>query len=272
MPELPEVETIARSLEPHVVGRRIDCVTVACGRLRRPLPQDFAVRLAGRRICAIRRRAKYLIADLDRGPQWLMHMGMSGRLLWSAKDEGCRRPHDHVIVRLDDGSSLVFNDPRRFGLMLLVDSATCPELRGLGPEALDRQTFTADYLFERSRGRQKRIKDALLDQRLVAGIGNIYASEILFRARLRPSRRLRRLSRDDCRRIIEATRKVLGDAIRHRGTSVADFLDGIGRPGAYQWHRLVYARAGEPCKCCGTSIKSAVIGQRSSFYCPSCQR
>jgi formamidopyrimidine-DNA glycosylase len=273
MPELPEVETIRRTIGPLIVGRRIESVEVRCTRLRRPLTAGFAASLAGRTIRAARRRAKYLVFDLDAPSSWIVHLGMSGRLVCQARLEAyVPQAHDHVIVGLDDGAAVVFNDPRRFGLMALENPDASALFTNLGPEPLDEKAFDADYLARLRAQTRRTVKDVLMDQRVVAGLGNIYVNEILFACGVRPRRRLARLTSAECARMVDATRHVLREAIKHRGTTISDFLDGIGRRGGYQWRRRVYDRAGEPCPVCDTEIKSIVVGQRSSFYCPRCQR
>ena len=275
MPELPEVETIRRSLDPLVVGRRIEAVEIRCRQLRRPLDKDFAGQLVGRAICATGRRAKYLLFGLDNGKSWILHFGMSGRLFLRrsvpAAGAGTAGKHDHVIVSFDDGAALVFHDPRRFGLMLVDEGTTCPLFDGLGPEPFDCDAFDGEYLKRLGRTTRRSIKDVLMDQRVVAGLGNIYVNEALFACGLRPRRRLSRLTRAQCNALVESCRRVLREAVEHRGSSISDFLDGVGRRGGYQYKHHVYDRAGEPCSRCGSTIKSVVIGQRSSFYCPKCQ-
>ncbi len=273
MPELPEVETVRRSLDPLVCGRTACEVEVRGAALRRPWPPDFGSRLEGSRLVATSRRAKYLLLGLDSGQSWIVHLGMSGRFLHEA-DRNLYSPttHDHVIARLDDGAALVFNDPRRFGLMVLDYAEQSPLLADIGPEPLDRASFHGDYLAAQKRRTRRTIKDVLMDQHVVAGLGNIYVNEILFLAGVRPKRRMPRVSMVECERIVDATRSVISEAIEHRGSSISDFLDGIGRRGGYQWRRRVYDRADEPCQECSTPIKCIVVGQRSSFYCPSCQR
>jgi len=272
MPELPEIETIRRTIGPRVVGRTVAAVEVRCAALRRTMAPDFATELTARRIERARRRAKYLILDLDDGRAWISHFGMSGTLL---HHEPGRAPqpakHDHVVVRLSDGATAVFNDPRRFGFMTIEDAAGGPLLAGIGPEPLDDDAFTGAYLAGLRRRTRRTIKDVLMDQRVVAGLGNIYVNEILFVSGLRPRRRLSRLTLAQCDALAAATRQVLREAIAHRGSSISDFLDGIGRRGGYQWRRLVYDRAGEPCPRCAAEIKQVIVGQRSSFYCPACQ-
>lgn len=272
MPELPEIETIRRSLDPFVVGRRIARVHVRRRDLRSPLAPDFEAMLTERRITATSRRAKYLLLALDDGRQWLVHLGMSGRFLRLATDDRSTGPHEHVVIDLDDGSRLAFRDPRRFGLMLVVETRDCALLAEIGPEPLGDPAFNAGYVNSLRARTSRVVKDVLMDQRMVAGLGNIYVNEILFLAGIRPTRRMRRLTRLECDTLVDATRTILTEAIEHRGSSISDFLDGIGRPGSYQRRRRVYDRAGEGCPACGHPIRSTVVGQRSSFFCPRCQR
>ncbi|MFP6626736.1 MAG: bifunctional DNA-formamidopyrimidine glycosylase/DNA-(apurinic or apyrimidinic site) lyase, partial [Deltaproteobacteria bacterium] len=247
-------------------------VDVACASLRRPLDPDFGRRLKGRRIERIGRRAKYLVFDLDDGLSWIVHLGMSGRLVYrQPSDPAARDRHDHVVVHLGRHGRLVFNDARRFGLMTVEAAAGCDLFARLGPDALDQDGFNAAHLTALKRHTRRSLKDVLMDQAVVAGLGNIYVNEILFAAGLRPRRRLQRTSRAQLERLVAATREVLAEAIEHRGSSISDFLDGIGRKGGYQWRRRVYDRADQPCPRCRTLIKAVVVGQRSSFYCPRCQ-
>ena len=180
--------------------------------------------------------------------------------------------HDHIVVTLDDRGRVVFNDPRRFGMAVVEEPRTSALFAHYGPDALDADAFTADSLFAERRRTKRSIKDVLMDQRVVAGLGNIYVSEALYHAGVRPRRRLARLTRAECVRVVDCVRRVLADAIEHRGSTVSDFLDGIGRRGGYQWRHAVYDRAGQPCPACGDAIRRVVIAQRSSFYCPRCQR
>jgi formamidopyrimidine-DNA glycosylase len=273
MPELPEVETIRRTIGPLVVGRRVVRVEVRRRDLRNRVAPGFESSLLGRTIVEADRRAKYLLLRLDDGLAWIVHLGMSGRLLrLEPGDAGGSACHEHVAVTLDDGSSVVFRDPRRFGLMEIADPGATPLLEGVGPEPLDRAAFHGDYLAALRSRTRRTIKDVLMDQAVVAGLGNIYVNEILFLSRVRPSRRMSRVTRAECEAIVLATRAIIEEAIEHRGTSISDFLDGIGRRGAYQWRRRVYDREGEPCPVCGRAIRVRMIGQRSSFYCGGCQR
>jgi formamidopyrimidine-DNA glycosylase len=273
MPELPEVETIRRTIGPLVVGRVVVAVEVRRRDLRRKLAPSFEASLRGRTIVSADRRAKYLLLRLDDGRAWIVHLGMSGRFLRLAPDAPADEVrHEHVVVTLDDGARIVFRDPRRFGLMEISDPGDSALLAEVGPEPLDCTLFTGEYLAAlRSRTRRS-IKDVLMDQHVVAGLGNIYVNEILFLSRVRPTRRVLRLSRAECDAIVTATRAIIQEAIEHRGTSVSDFLDGIGRPGAYQWRRRVYDREGQPCPVCGRCIRARRIAQRSSFFCDRCQR
>ena len=273
MPELPEVETVRRTIGPLIVGRQITRVEVRRRDLRRRVRPGFEAALVGRTIVRADRRAKYLLLHLDDGLAWIVHLGMSGRFLRFALDApNDASPHEHVLVGLDDGACVVFRDPRRFGLMDVEDPRDSSLLVDIGPEPLDAAGFDGDYLAGFRKRTRRFVKDVLMDQHVVAGLGNIYVNEILFVSRVRPTRRMSRLSRVECDTIVTATREVIEEAIEHRGSSISDFLDGIGRPGSYQWRRRVYDRAGEDCPRCGGTIRSRAIAQRSSFYCGHCQR
>jgi formamidopyrimidine-DNA glycosylase len=270
MPELPEVETVRRGLADAVVGRRIVDVVVHDRRLRRPVAPSLRASLRGRRITAARRRAKYLLLDLDDGNVWLVHLGMTGTLVVVPADAPLR-VHTHVVATLDDGTTLRYHDPRRFGLMRVGSPARLAELAALGPEPLEAD-FSATFLHAKARRQRRAVKSLLMDQQIVAGLGNIYVNEILFAAGVRPTRRTSRLSRADAERIVAATAAVLADAIDARGSSISDYRDERGEPGAFQDRFRVYERAGEPCVTCGGGIRRKVIIGRSSFYCPACQR
>ncbi|HYC54459.1 MAG TPA: bifunctional DNA-formamidopyrimidine glycosylase/DNA-(apurinic or apyrimidinic site) lyase [Candidatus Binatia bacterium] len=271
MPELPEVETIRVSLDPVVVGRTVAEVELRTPTLRLPLGDDLRSALVGRRITATSRRGKYLLLALDDGRTWFFHMGMSGRLRF-VDGEHVPALHEHLLARFVEGGTLVFHDPRRFGLSVVEDAAISKLLADMGPEPLDEVGFSTDYLSRMRASTRRTIKDVLMDQRVVAGLGNIYVNEILFRAGVRPRRSMKRVTTADAERIVDATRVVIADAIEHRGSTISDFLDGIGRRGGYQWRHCVYDREGQPCPQCATAIKAIVVGQRSSFYCPRCQR
>lgn len=270
MPELPEVETLRGGLAGAILGRRITAVAVRERRLRRPLAPGFRAALVGRRIDAVRRRAKYLLLDLDDGTTWLVHLGMSGTLVVLPADAP-HRTHTHVVVTLDDGCTLRFHDPRRFGMMRVAPVAALDEIRDLGVEPLG-DAFSAELLHRAARRQRRAVKSLLMDQRVVAGLGNIYVNEILFAAGIGPGRRAGRLTRAEAARLVAATVRVLAEAIALRGSSISDYRDERGEPGAFQHSFRVYARGGEPCRCCGTPIRRRVIVGRSSFYCPRCQR
>lgn len=272
MPELPEVETIRESLDGVVVGRTVESVQLRTPRLRSPLTPALARAVTGRRIVATSRRGKYLLLHLDDGLAWIFHMGMSGRLRFRDLAEEPPATHDHVVAKLKGGGALVFHDPRRFGVCTVDDPSTTKLLAAMGPEPLDRAAFDDAYLESFRRQTRRTVKDVLMDQRVVAGLGNIYVNEILYRAGVRPTRPMPRVTAAECAKLVDATREVVADAIEHRGSTISDFLDGIGRRGGYQWKHCVYDREGQPCPACGAAIKAVVVGQRSSFYCPKCQR
>jgi formamidopyrimidine-DNA glycosylase len=272
MPELPEVETTRRGIEPHVVGRTIRHIDVRDTRLRWPVPaQELAAGLPGSTVMVIRRRAKYLLLETTSGCM-ILHLGMSGSLRVLPSNEEALK-HEHVQIDFDDGNSLRLRDPRRFGALLWTtqDPTLHPLLVELGPEPLG-PNFTAEYLFRRSRGRRLAIKNLVMDASVVVGVGNIYASEALFHAGIRPGRAAGRLSRAECTRLVTAIRQVLASAIEAGGTTLRDFSNSDGQPGYFRMSLAVYGRAGEGCCQCGSVIRQRRIGQRSSFYCPACQR
>lgn len=268
MPELPEVETVCRTLRPHVVGQRIDDVCVSERRLRRPVAEDFEARLVGRTIRGVRRRAKYVLLDVGAGENWVVHLGMSGRLCVGTPPPDLT--HVHVTVRLEGGGSLYYRDPRRFGLMLV--TAGEDDLGELGVEPLGPE-FSADLLWDlRRRHRRTTVKALLMDSRKVVGVGNIYANEALFAAGVRPARRFGRMTRKEIVRIVDAVRRVLTQAIESGGSSLLDYRDGEGRRGAFQEQFWVYDRDGAACRRCGTSIRGRIVSGRGTFYCPDCQK
>lgn len=270
MPELPEVETIRRGLDRMLCGARITGIEIREPRLRRPVDEAALHALVGRRVEGVARRAKYLLADVGDGLVWLMHLGMSGRLLLLPQSAPVGE-HEHVRVEFERGLVLCYRDPRRFGWMRVARAEDLEELAGLGPEPLNGR-LAAPTLRERLRRTRRDIKAALLDQRVIAGIGNIYANEILFRAGVRPTRRCHRLTTAELEAIARATRAVLADAVARRGTSFSDYFDSDGMPGSFQEVLAVFDRAGEPCRRCAAAIKRRAHGGRSSFYCPACQR
>jgi len=260
---------VRRSLLP-IVGARIEAVQVREARLRRTVAPDFAARLTGRVIHGIDRRGKYLLFELSGGDALLAHLGMSGALLLQPTGTP-PQTHDHVSLQLSGDRQVTFNDPRRFGLMRVGRPDELVELGNVGPDPLS-DTFAVSDLAALARGRKKPVKNLLMDQRALGGIGNIYANEILFRAGIRPGRQARRLTRAELQRLFDATRAVLNSAIRLGGSSISDYRDSTGRPGYFQLRLKVYDRAGQPCPHCHTPVRRVVHGGRSSFYCPACQR
>jgi formamidopyrimidine-DNA glycosylase len=248
-------------------------VEILESRLRVKIDAAAHLGLAGRRVRAIERKGKYILLLLDRRAVWLFHLGMSGKLICVDRS-AARRKHDHIVVHLSGGGELRYHDPRRFGLSLVTTAdrlQTLPQLRALGIDPLDRQ-LTGDYLFQFTRASQRRIRDLLLDQQIIAGLGNIYANEILFRAGIKPSARARRLTRRQVEAIARVTPDLLRQAIRWCGTSFSDYRDADDRRGEFQDQLRVYDRSGERCRACAAAIKRATLGNRSAFYCPSCQK
>ncbi len=261
---------MVRSLAGELVGRRVLAVTLRETRLRGGVAADLPSRLEGRRITRLERRGKYLLARLDDDAVWLVHLGMTGQLTLAPASRP-DRVHDHVVIALDDGRLLTFNDARRFGRVAVVAGEALSEEAGDGIDPLA-DGFNADSLFQLTRRRRTTIKALLMDQRRVAGLGNIYVNEILFHAGIRPQRCAGRLARAECERLVASTRRVLAEAIRRGGSSISDYRDGLGRAGDFQLRHHVYDRAAEPCRRCGTLIRKRVHAGRSSFYCPRCQR
>ncbi|HEX7326221.1 MAG TPA: bifunctional DNA-formamidopyrimidine glycosylase/DNA-(apurinic or apyrimidinic site) lyase [Rhodanobacteraceae bacterium] len=269
MPELPEVETTRRGIAPFVTGRVVERVVLRRHDLRWPIPRAISTRLPGQRIAAVERRAKYLLLHTAAGSA-LLHLGMSGSLRITAPDAPLRR-HDHYDLVLDSGKALRFNDPRRFGCLLWQPPGTVhPLLQDLGPEPLG-DGFDGDWLWHASRGHSAAVKTFLMDQRVVVGIGNIYANEALFAAGVHPKRAAGAVSRLRYARIAAEARRILNYAITRGGTTLRDFIAPNGAPGYFEQELMVYGRAGEPCKVCGTAIRSHFIGQRMSYWCPRCQ-
>ena len=289
MPELPEVETVRLGLLPVMEGHVLTDVEMRRGDLRIPFPKNFVARTKGRKVTALRRRAKYLLADLDSGETLVIHLGMSGRM--SVYAEGKQRrigsyvydkapegagtgKHDHVVFETDSPARIIFNDHRRFGLMTLVNTGTLEDdklFRDIGVEPLSAKFNTA-YLAKVLDGKKTPIKSALLDQRLIAGLGNIYVCEALFRARISPKRLAGSVSKDRLAPLAAAIKKVLKDAIAAGGSTLRDHAQATGDPGNFQHRFLVYGREGKPCKLnCPGTVKRIVQAGRSTFYCPKCQ-
>ena len=300
MPELPEVETVRLGLQPVLEGFRLTDVETRRGDLRLPFPKDFVVRTKGRKVERLRRRAKYLLADLDSGETLVIHLGMSGRMsvyslvaparadalaaghqrklgnyVYDTPPEGAGSgKHDHVVFETDAPARIIFNDHRRFGLMALVDTGRLEEdklFKGIGIEPLSKE-FHCTYLVNALEGKKTPIKSALLDQRLIAGLGNIYVCEALFRAGISPKRLAGSIKKERIGPLVAAIKKVLKDAIAAGGSTLRDHAQATGDPGNFQHHFLVYGREGKPCKLgCKGTVKRIVQSGRSTFYCPKCQ-
>lgn len=299
MPELPEVETVRLGLAPVMEGYALTDVETRRGDLRVPFPRDFAARLRGRKVKRLRRRAKYILADLDSGETLVIHLGMSGRMSVYAEAKQRRigsyvydkappdaghGKHDHVVFDTDAPARIIFNDHRRFGLMTLVDTKRLEEdklFKDIGIEPLS-AGFNTDHLARALEGKKTPIKSALLDQRVVAGLGNIYVCEALFRAGISPKRLAGSLKRERIAPLVTAIKKVLKDAIAAGGSTLRDHAQATGDPGNFQHHFLVYGREGLPCKnlasssaghkrSCPGTVKRIVQSGRSTFYCPKCQ-
>ena len=283
MPELPEVETIRRGLLPVLEGRVIAHADVRRPDLRWPFPVSMAERLTGQRVTALRRRSKYLLADLASGETLIIHLGMSGRILISGQQVGdfhhdhpAPEKHDHVIFGMESGARVTFNDPRRFGAMDLAPTDAVERhrlLRDLGTEPLG-NAFSEDYLSAALSGRRTPMKSALLDQKIIAGLGNIYVCEVLNRARISPLRKAEKMSRSHIARLVPTIRDVLREAIDAGGSSLRDYRQASGELGYFQHAFRAYDRASQPCQTadCKGTIKRIVQSGRSTFYCPRCQR
>nr|MBV6628883.1 bifunctional DNA-formamidopyrimidine glycosylase/DNA-(apurinic or apyrimidinic site) lyase [Oceanococcus sp. HetDA_MAG_MS8] len=275
MPELPEVETTRRGIAPAVEGQTLRAMTVRNAALRWPVPDDLPALLQGASIDAVRRRAKYLLLDCSRSGQplgsMLVHLGMSGQLRVVEPDAPLRK-HDHVDWELADGRVLRLHDPRRFGSVLWQPLGdTHPLLASLGPEPLSPE-FTATYLYQRSRGRKGPVKPFIMDQAIVVGVGNIYATEALFAAGIHPRRPAGRVSLKRYTALVDAIRAVLAESIQRGGTTLRDYVDPQGSPGWFRLQLAAYEQADKPCQRCSTPIRREVLGQRASYFCPSCQR
>jgi len=270
MPELPEVETTRRGIAPHVVGRRVREAVLRRADLRWPIAREIADELPGQEITAARRRAKYLLLDAETGSA-IVHLGMSGSLRVLPGDTP-PRAHDHADIHLDDGRLLRLHDPRRFGALLWQPSGTLhPLLAHLGPEPLS-DGFDGAWLARAAAGRSAPVKHMLMDQRVVVGVGNIYAAEALFRAGIHPGRAAGRIAAARWERLAGAVKDILGQAITRGGTTLRDFLAPDGAPGYFVQELMVYGRAGQPCRACGATLRAADWGQRATVYCPRCQR
>ena len=270
MPDLPEVETTRRGIAPYLEGVRVSRVIVRERRLRWPIPEDLDVRLSGQCFVQVQRRAKYLLLGAENGTL-ISHLGMSGNL----RLVPCGTPaakHEHVDIELESGLALRYTDPRRFGALLWSsDPLNHQLLRNLGPEPLTDE-FAGQRLYSCSRGRSMAVKPFIMDNAVVVGVGNIYASEALFAAGIDPRREAGSISRARYALLADEIKRILGHAIQRGGTTLRDFVGGDGQPGYFQQELFVYGRGGEFCKNCGGSLREVRLGQRSSVYCPRCQR
>ena len=270
MPELPEVETTRRGIAPYLEGQILRCVDVREPRLRWPVPQQVRA-LRNERVGQLRRRAKYLLIEVETG-QLLLHLGMSGSLRVITNRKAPPGPHDHLDLVLADGAVIRLTDPRRFGALLWSPARDLhPLLERLGPEPLS-TAFHGDWLYERSRKRRVPVKNFLMNQEIVVGVGNIYAQESLFRAGIHPTRAAGRIGHGRYQVLAASLREVLEEAIDAGGTTLRDFISGDGRPGYFRQSLRVYGRAGAPCPTCASPLRLLRQGQRSTVYCPACQR
>ncbi|MDR1423127.1 MAG: bifunctional DNA-formamidopyrimidine glycosylase/DNA-(apurinic or apyrimidinic site) lyase [Azoarcus sp.] len=271
MPELPEVEITCRGIRPHIEGRTLVGVTVREARLRQPVPEGLGAALAGCVLTRVGRRGKYLLFDFDSGGGVLVHLGMSGSLRVVARNEP-PGSHDHVDFPFDN-CTLRLHDPRRFGLVAwhAAAAASHPLLARLGPEPLG-DDFDGQWLYRASRGLRVPVKHFLMDARRLAGIGNIYASECLFQARIHPQTPVGRLDAERCAALANALKETLTASLAAGGSTLRDFVGGDGRPGYFQQQHFVYGREGKPCRVCGTVIERIVSAGRAGFFCPVCQK
>jgi formamidopyrimidine-DNA glycosylase len=271
MPELPEVETTRRGLAPHLVNQRIRTAVVRNGALRLPVPRRLPQLVAGATIRKVDRRGKYLLIDCGTGTL-IVHLGMSGRL-WLVEANTAPGMHDHFDLVLENGRAVRLRDPRRFGLVVWQERDPLQHalLADIGPEPLS-SAFDGAWLYQTTRNRSAAIKLVLMDSHVVAGVGNIYASEALFRAGINPKRAARRIGRTRYDTLAEKIRETLEAAIQAGGSTLRDYVGGDGRAGYFQNEHLVYGRGGELCFTCGTAVRELRLGQRATFYCPSCQR
>lgn len=272
MPELPEVETVKNGLHDLLVGQTISSVHIYQDKLRYPVPSQLPCILAQQKILSFARRAKYLLLTIETGTV-LIHLGMSGTLRWL--DHHCPpKKHDHIDLIFKDGGCLRFHDPRRFGLVLWnagQNPLSHRLLSSLGPEPLTAE-FNSHYLYNISRNKRRAIKTFLMDNHVVVGVGNIYANEALFQAKINPQQKVGELTYDRYTVLVRIIKEVLLKAIKAGGTTLQDFVNGHGAPGYFQQQLFVYGRQGQPCFTCATVIKNEKIGQRSTFYCPECQK
>ncbi len=271
MPELPEVEVTKQGVYPHIINKKIGGVTIRHYQLRWPVSEDLPRCATGQIVLGVRRRAKYLLLQLKTGII-LIHLGMSGSLRFLTRFSEPAK-HDHLDIMFTDGSLLRFRDPRRFGAVLWFTEAIDqhPLLSKLGPEPLDAK-FSGEYLFDRLKNQRRAIKLAIMDNVIVVGVGNIYANEALFRAKIFPGCAANQISLEQCQNLVKQIKEVLATAIQMGGSTLRDFVDSDGKAGYFQQTYAVYGLQNQPCPVCGAMIAMLKLGQRSSFYCPSCQK
>jgi len=269
MPELPEVETTCRGISPYVIGEKITSVRIHQRQMRWPIPKDIDS-LRGATFTDVTRRGKYIQLHVNSG-EVIVHLGMSGSLRIAGSKDPLRK-HDHVEWEMSNGHTVRLHDPRRFGCVLWHSNGTPPHplLAKLGPEPLGNE-FTAEYLFEETRKRKTAIKIFIMNSHIVVGVGNIYASESLFMAGIRPGRAAGRITKQESEQLVQAIKQVLEKSIKQGGTTLRDFVNSNGEPGYFKQQLLAYDRAGEPCRTCENPIKQKTMGQRSTYYCPNCQ-
>lgn len=271
MPELPEVETTLRGIKPHTLHQQVVNIIIRHPTLRWPIPTDLKNEIVGKTVLKLERRAKYLLFTFETGTL-ILHLGMSGRLS-VLKETLPAQKHDHVDICFANKTLLRFTDPRRFGALLFTkdDPADHPLLTGIGPEPFS-SLFTGDYLWKRSRGKKMPIKSYIMDGKIVAGVGNIYAAEVLFQTRLRPQTPAGKVSKAQYDHIVSAIQTILKAAIKKGGTTLKDFMKPSGTPGYFSIALQVYGQEGKPCPRCRKKLKAAKIGQRNTVYCPGCQK
>lgn len=274
MPELPEVEVIRQGLQRHLPGRRIHGIKTGNKKLRLPIPRkNLKQHILSQRITAVARCAKFLLIEMNNGAQLIIHLGMTGRLGVFPK-AAPRAKHDHLLLQLDNSMELRFNDTRRFGFIQVV-GPDCghvpPMLQNLGPEPLG-PYFTPEYLKRLAAGKQKPLKNFLMDNRTVVGIGNIYACEILYHAGFKPDRKISSLTLKDWQKIVTSSKEVLKKAIASGGTTISDFVNESGKSGYFQLELQAYGKKGQPCSCCSSPIAKKTMAGRATFFCPKCQK
>lgn len=269
MPELPEVETTLRGIKPHILGQKVQKIIVRHPRLRWPIPLNLEQTLTGQTLRRLQRRGKYLLLQFET-QALILHLGMSGSLcIFRAKEPP--KKHDHLDIVFGNGHCLRLNDPRRFGAVLLSGNPkTHPLLRDLGPEPLTKK-FTSAYLWQRAQGKKTPIKSFIMDCKIVVGVGNIYATEALFMARIFPKKPASAVTRAQYQRLVSAIQTVLGKAIKHGGTTLRNFLHSEGKPGYFSLELKVYGKEGKACPRCQAPLECMTIAQRSTVYCPNCQ-